>query len=275
MPGRIVTLIGADGSGKTTLARRLCSSVDVPARYVYMGSNPSASTHALPSTRAWRRLKRALGRTVHHAGPPDPCERRRPRNPIARAMQHLKSLLVVAGRVTEEAYRLCLVEILLRRGYLVLLDRHPFPDYYAQRVAGTRGWRRVGDRIHGFFLERVYPRPRGLILLDAPPQVLHARKPEGSRQAVEARCREYRDVVSKLPDVTVVDAARTEDEILADVLRIMDVEGSRAGRPSQTASPDGGVHASVPRVGIGEPSPVVTRAGASAAASGPAPGTSP
>jgi thymidylate kinase len=79
----------------------------------------------------------------------------------------------------------------------------------------------MGDRIHGFLLERVYPRPRGPIFLDAPPDVLYARKPEGSPAAVEARHREYLDVVRVLPDVTVVDAARGEEEVLAELLELV------------------------------------------------------
>lgn len=49
--GRILTLIGADGAGKSTQARRMCAALGDRARYVYMGSNPTSFTHVLPTTK--------------------------------------------------------------------------------------------------------------------------------------------------------------------------------------------------------------------------------
>ncbi len=219
--GRVLTLIGADGAGKSTHAKRLCARVGAQAMYIYMGANPSAITHALPTTRAWTWVKRALGRRVHHAGPPALDPPRRPARPIGRGLQHLKSLVMLGLRVSEEMYRLRLAESYARRGYLVIVDRHPYPDYYARRVRATNQWLRWGDRIHGFLLERVYPHPSTLILLDAPAEVLHSRKPEGSLAAVRARRQEYLDMTRTLAgvEVTVVDAARSEDEVSDDLVR--------------------------------------------------------
>jgi thymidylate kinase len=227
MPGRIITLVGADGSGKSTQAKRLCSLLGARAIYVYMGSNPAAITHALPTTRAWIGLKGALGRRARHSGPPQPDARTRPSSPITRVLRHVKSLVVLGLQVSEELYRLLLANSYARRGYLVIMDRHPYPDYYTRRVRGTGEWLRWGDRIHGFLLERVYPRPNDLILLDAPAEVLHGRKPEGSLEAVRARRQEYLDMTGALSTagLTIVDAARSEDEVLADLLSI--VRGGR------------------------------------------------
>jgi thymidylate kinase len=224
--GRVVTLIGADGSGKSSHAERLCAHVGAPAVRIYMGSNPGAMTHALPSTRAWTWLKRVLGRKVRHAGPPrlEPLDR--PSRPIDRGLQNLKSLAVLGLRVSEDLYRLSLARGYARRGYLVVADRHPYPDYYARRVRGGREgpgeWVRWGDRLHGFLLEHVYPHPSDVILLDAPAEVLHARKREGSLAAVRARRQEYLDMIEMLPDieVTVIDANRGKDEVFADLLRV-------------------------------------------------------
>jgi thymidylate kinase len=225
--GRILTLIGADGTGKSTQAERLCAQVGAPAIRIYMGSNPSAITHALPSTRAWTWVKRALGRQVHHAGPPELEPKSRPPLPLDRGLQNLKSLAVLGLRTSEDMYRLLLAKAYARRGYLVVTDRHPYPDYHARRVRdrgarSTGDWVRWGDRLYGFLLDHVYPHPSDLILLDAPAEVLHARKREGSLAAVRARRQEYLDMIEMLPDVqvTVVDVTRGEDEVLADLLRI-------------------------------------------------------
>ena len=47
-----VALIGADGAGKTSVARALERSRDLPIKYLYMGINTEASNHMLPTTRA-------------------------------------------------------------------------------------------------------------------------------------------------------------------------------------------------------------------------------
>ncbi|MGH3091699.1 MAG: hypothetical protein ACRDOG_05135, partial [Gaiellaceae bacterium] len=57
-PGFTVALIGPDGAGKTTVARRLEGSLEGPVKYLYMGVNPDASNHLLPTTRLAHALKR-------------------------------------------------------------------------------------------------------------------------------------------------------------------------------------------------------------------------
>ena len=230
MSGRILTLIGADGAGKTYQARRLVSSVDGPAAYIYMGSNPSAATHSLPSTRAWMGLKRLMRRSAHHSGPPEPRAVPKPVGAAMRATQHLKSFLVLGLRVSDDLYRLLLAKWLARRGHLVVLDRHPYADYHLQRVERKAGWLRWGDRLHGVLLRRVYPTIADVVLLDAPADVLHARKPEGTLAAVRARRDEYRQMIRSLPPhtrVTVIDVARPAEEVAAALLEL----ASRA--PSQ------------------------------------------
>lgn len=221
-PGRILTLIGADGAGKSTQARRMCASLRGSARCVYMGSNPSAFTHALPTTRAWIRIKRGLGRTVHHPGPPEVRSTLPPAGPVQRGARNVKSLAVLGLRVSEDLYRLLLAAIYARSGTTVLLDRHPYADYYARRVQHTDRWLPLGERIHGFLLRHVYPRPTNLVLLDAPAEVLHSRKPEGSLVALQARRQEYLDLIRSLPEasVTVIDASRSEESVLDDLMKL-------------------------------------------------------
>ena len=67
-----VTLVGADGSGKTTLARRLVTQLGVPAKYIYMGVNGEASNIMLPTTWLWRCLWRQQGGSSDKGSPRDP-----------------------------------------------------------------------------------------------------------------------------------------------------------------------------------------------------------
>jgi thymidylate kinase len=225
--GRIITLVGADGAGKSTHARRLAETVR-PSTYIYMGSNPSAVTHSLPTTRAWTWVKRILGGKVHHSGPPAPGPVRAPRTAARRAVQHVKSIGVVLLRATEELYRLGLARALASRGHLVILDRHPFLDYHQRRVRSDGGWMRWGDRLHALLLRRVYPKPERLVLLDAPAEILYARKREGSLEDLRARRQEYLDLPGHLPDdvpVYVLDVSGSEEDVAAALLAI-----SRDGR---------------------------------------------
>jgi thymidylate kinase len=236
MPRHIITLIGADGAGKSTISRRIRARAEQRSIGVYMGANPAARTHGLPTTWAWNRLKRLLGKAEHRGGPPEIRGTLPPSTRWGRSLSHLKSLAVLGVRVSDDAYRLLLAAAYARRGYLVIMDRHPYPDYRAHRVENAAGWRRWGDRIHGFLLEHVYPRPINLVLLDAPAEVLHARKPEGSLAAVRARRQEYLDVVGLLPDAVVVDVSRSEDEVMADVLRFMRDRSLVGERPHPSSS---------------------------------------
>jgi len=232
-PGRILTLVGADGAGKSSQAKRLCAALNGSARYVYMGSNPSAFTHALPTTKAWNRIKGAIGKEIHHSGPPEPGATRRPASLLVRGAQNVKSLAVVGLRVSEDMYRLLVVAAYARSGHIVVLDRHPYPDYFTRRVQDqdTDTWLRWGDRIHGFLLRNVYPRPRDLVLLDAPAEVLHARKPEGSLAALQARRQEYLDVIRTLPEatVTVIDVTGSEESVSTDLQRLAGVTAPDTG----------------------------------------------
>lgn len=254
MKGRIVTLVGADGAGKTTQARRLADALRPHAIHLYMGSNPSAATHALPTTRAWTALKRVLGRSVHHAGPPAPGPTPRPRGALRRLALHLKSLLVVALRVSEDLHRLGVARRHARRGTHVILDRHPFIDYRTRRVMGHGGWMRWGDRLHGVLLERVYPRPEEVVVLDAPADTLFARKPEGSLEALAARRREYLELARALPSgirVTVLDASAPAERITPRILERLGAavpEVPLAGGPLRSVPAGGGAPLSGRRV---------------------------
>jgi thymidylate kinase len=229
MRGRIVTLVGADGAGKSTHARRLAATVR-PATYIYMGSNPSAVTHSLPTTRAWTWAKHVLGRSVHHAGPPKPGPVRAPRSPARRMMQHVKSIGVVALRASEELYRLRVASALAGRGHLVVLDRHPYLDYHQRRVRSDGGWMRWGDRVHALLLRHVYPKPAEIVLLDAAPEVLHARKPEGTLESLRARRQEYLELIDRLPAgmrMSILDVSAPEDDVADALLEIL-----QYGRPT-------------------------------------------
>jgi thymidylate kinase len=243
-----VALIGADGAGKTSVGRRLEESRlsqgppgDESAllfKYLYMGINPEASNHMLPTTRLVLWVKRYLGKETHVGGPPDPARRKRPpRGALKRAAAGIKASLRTVNQLGEEWFRQLLAWYYQRRGYVVLFDRHFYSDYYAHDISadcsqdsgpdsdegagGKSVPRSLSRRIHGFLLDRFYPRPDLVILLDAPADVLFARKSEGTRELIESRRQEYFQLREKVPHFVVVNADQPLDAVTRDVIDVI------------------------------------------------------
>ena len=234
-----VALIGPDGAGKTTIGRRLEQELPLPVKYVYMGSNTAASNHLLPTTRLACAVKRALGIYRDQGGPPDPTARRSHAVGFARRVfATVKSGLSLCNRLAEECYRQVLTWYYTRRRKIVIFDRHYFPDYYAYDIAGDWGKRSLAQRIHGFFLSKIYPKPHLMILLDAPAEVLWERKREGTLALIAQRRTDYLRVGDVVKHFVVVDANRPEAEVADEVRNVIwgfyrdryDGEFSRAGR---------------------------------------------
>lgn len=216
-----VAVIGVDGAGKSTIARQVVQSLTIPARYIYMGINLENSNLVLPTTRLILEIKRLRGGRPDMAGPPDPTRPRRvSKNPVKRFLSTVKTSLRLTNLIAEEWFRQLVVWIYQLRGNIVLMDRHFFIDYYAHDVAGGKGIA-LPNRVHGFILKHLYPRPDLVIMLDAPPELLFARKGEGTVELLEIRRQEYLSIREVLPAFYVVDAAQTQDEVTAQVIDIV------------------------------------------------------
>lgn len=93
------------------------------------------------------------------------------------------------------------------RGRVVVFDRHPIEA----RVAGARPTsRRSGLRRR--LLAASLPAPDVAVVLDAPAEVVHRRKPEHEVERLEADRRAYADLAQRLPAATVVDASAAVED---------------------------------------------------------------
>jgi thymidylate kinase len=211
-----VALIGADGAGKTTVARLLPALLPVPVRYLYMGVSADSSNISLPTTRIARRVKRALGAPPDTAGPPSHDRpKRRQKSFVKRRLADGRAALRLGNRFAEEWYRQWRAWRWERTGAVVVFDRHFLIDYHAYDVEGAdRSW---SQRVHGSMLRRLYPRPDLVVYLDAPGEVLLARKGEGSVEALERRRDEYRAIATLVPAFVEVDATKPVEAVAADV----------------------------------------------------------
>ena len=216
--GFTVALLGVDGAGKTTVARRLEDELGLPVSYLYMGVNPDSSNRMLPTTRLVHEVKRRRGAPPDTRGPREHAELRAPRarSPLQRAVRSTRSAARLANRIAEECYREAISWREIRRGHVVLYDRHFRADYHAYDVAGGAELP-LSRRVHGFFLSRVYPEPDLVVVLDAPPEVLLARKGEGTLSSLARRRQEYLDLRALTKHYAVVDASRSLDDVVAEV----------------------------------------------------------
>ncbi len=231
-----VALIGADGAGKTTVGRRLAEMPSLPIKYIYMGVSTQSSNVMLPTTRLVTMVKRLLGKETDMGGPPDPrCLKPVPKNPLKRSLMELKSGLKLSNRLAEEWFRQVWVWYYQHQGYIVLFDRHFFTDYYAHDIANDARTRLLTNRLHGFILSRLYPKPDLVIFLDAPPEVLLARKGEGTLELLESRRQEYLRLRDIVKNFVTVDAGQPQEEVLYQVTKaIGDFYQTRGGHSIAT-----------------------------------------
>jgi thymidylate kinase len=217
-----IAVIGGDGAGKTTITRRLLAAGRLPFRYLYMGINVESSNVALPTTRLLQRLRHGRSRpaTTHASGPPRP----KPRG----AKGALRSAARLLYRLSEEWYRQALCWLAELRGEIVLCDRHFLYDFYepaARRAAKARA-----DRIHLWLLERAYPRPDLVLFLDAPAEVLMARKGEASLEFLGGRRAAMLEIGANDPRFARIDATQPLDAVYAEVEARIDAFLANRGR---------------------------------------------
>jgi thymidylate kinase len=142
----------------------------------------------------------------------------------------------MSNRIAEEWYRVGVAALYRLRGCVVVFDRHFYSDYHAYDIAEKNI--PAPNRLHGWMLQHVYPQPDLLIYLDAPAEVLFARKGEGTVELLERRRQDYLALRDHARHFVVVDASQPVEQATAEVATIIDsflvARGAKGSRNAST-----------------------------------------
>ena len=206
-PPGTFAVVGPDGSGKTTLVDALLKT-ELPGEKVLRIRRPGV---------LYRRTPEGIVVTEPHAKPPYP--------PLA-------SIAKVVYLLTDEllgwAFRL---KPYVRRGGTVIIERGWWDlavdprRYRLQEHAGLL-WR----------LGRFLPAPDLLVVLEADPEVLLARKEEISRAELVRQMRAWRELLPAKQRRVYVDAGRPPDVVLAETAAALRTGGLEGGAHREAAS---------------------------------------
>ena len=216
-----IALIGADGSGKTTIAKMLLDSPPAKMKYLYMGLNIESSNYALPTSRLIYYLKllkykkknknikdvKLKNLSLHNIEEDRTVDKRGKLGAFAR----------LANRMAEAWYRQVISWIFQLSGYTVLYDRHYIFDSSTNKTSEELKNQRLTTKIHGWMINNMLSKPKLVFLLHAPPEVLFERKGEADIEYLRAITESFMKVGKSLKNFIVVDATQPIDKVFADV----------------------------------------------------------
>jgi len=215
-----IALIGADGSGKTTIADMLLESPPVKMKYLYMGLNIESSNYALPTSRLIYYLKlmkykkknkdlkdvKLKNMSLHELDDNRSVDKRNKLGAIGRLM----------NRLAESWYRQLISWMFQLRGYVVLYDRHYIFDSSTNQTNDELNKQRFTTKIHRWMINNAYSKPDLVIFLYAPAEVLFERKGEADIEYLEGRTQSFMKVGKKFKNFIIVDATQDVNKVFED-----------------------------------------------------------
>ncbi len=210
-----IAFVGADGAGKTTMARMLEKSSVFPLKYLYMGLSIESSNVGLPSSHLISYLKRS-GNKQSSTSEPQSATHPTMQNCKRKPAGKLWAAARLANRLAEEWYRQLLSWSYQMRGYIVLYDRHFLFDFPLHDVVQNQPF---GEWLHRWCLASFYPPPDLVLYLDAPAEVLFARKGESTLQYLTSRRQAFIRQGKHMPNFLHIDATQPLGIVYAEVTK--------------------------------------------------------
>jgi len=198
--GLAIALLAPDGAGKSTLAAHLSRDHYLRARLIYMGTNISASTVGLPTTR-WlhERIKNGYGRVTL----------------LPKLILVLLKGVGFVNRLVEQWYRSFMAIYHKLRGRFVVYDRYVYDSWLVPRATVSI------KRMKRWLLEAACPEPDLVILLDAPGNLLFERKGEHSPEWLEKQRQGYLRLAERVPQMIIVDAQQEAEALRREVISLI------------------------------------------------------
>jgi thymidylate kinase len=213
--GLMVTFLGTDGAGKSTVTARIEQDLAPVFSSTKRYHRPVASP-----LRWMKRFQTGL-RSGGHGSPStigldvQPVQPDAPGKPPHNLPASLLKLGLWWADFTVFGYLLSVYPQMVR-STLVILDR-----YYQDLLVHPDGYRYGGPLWLARLVGRLVPPPHLFILLDAPPEVIQARKQELPFEETARQREAYLEVVEGLPNAHVVDASQSLDEVVDEAERII------------------------------------------------------
>ena len=186
-----IVILGPDGAGKSSVIQGLIGRLEQDGRIVKM-------RHLKPQILLPRRGAAVMIVVDPHGKPPRSA---------------LTSVVKILVWLMEEWYANLFQD---DRKTLLIYDR-----YYHDLLVDPLRYRYGGSMGAARLVGKMMPRPRLWLLLDAPAEILQARKQEVSLEETERQRSAYRAFVQGQKDHAIVDAAQPLDKVIADVERIV------------------------------------------------------
>ncbi len=197
--GVSVVLLAPDGAGKSTLAASLVADKFLRARLVYMGTNVEASTVGFPFTPGlFAELK-----NVNKSG-----RRNTIRGLVVRGLNFVNKL-------AEHWYRCLYSRYQIWRGRFVIFDRFIYDGWIQKRKQNP--WK----RLRKWMFDAACPEPDLVVFLDAPGEVLFARKGEHSAEWIDQQREGYHKLSQVLRQMVIVDASQAAEQVRQEVTSLI------------------------------------------------------